>query len=143
MIKNDLHLYLPADHETESASYSYLMSIIAIVMGLPLPIINLLATIIFYFLNRKSTYFVRWHCTQALVSQLFTFLINSYGFWWTISIIFTDEMITNQYIGYIIVQIIFNIIEFILTIYSAIKVRNGKHVHMLFFGFITNFLCKS
>lgn len=143
MIKNDLHLYLPADHETESASYSYLMSIIAIVMGLPLPIINLLATIIFYFLNRKSTYFVRWHCTQALVSQLFTFLVNSYGFWWTVSIIFTDEIITNEYIGYIIVQIIFNIIEFILTIYSAIKVRKGKHVHMLFFGSITNLLCKS
>ena len=39
--------YEPSEHEAEKASNSYLMSLIAIIAGLPLPIINLLATLIF------------------------------------------------------------------------------------------------
>src|SRR5690606_15937354 len=99
------------EHEAEAASSSYLMSLIAIIVGLPLPIVNLIATLIFYLGNRKSTYFVRWHCTQALLSQLSMLLINSFGFWWTVSIILTEDTITNNYVAYIIAAIIFNMTE--------------------------------
>ena len=142
MIQKKEFPYTPSEHESESGSNSYLMSVIAIIVGLPLPIINLVATAIFYLGNRKSTYFVRWHCTQALLSQLSMFFINSYGFWWTISIIFGDESITNSYIAYIISVIIFNLIEFITTIYTAIQIRKGIHIHWLFFGELTQLICK-
>lgn len=134
--------YEPGEHEAEAASNSYIMSLIAIIAGLPLPIVNLIATLIFYMGNRKSTYFVRWHCTQALLSQLSLLFLNSYGFWWTISIIISDELITNNYLAYIITLIVFNIIEFVTTIYTAIQVRKGKHVSWWFYGTITNFVCK-
>jgi len=134
--------YNPSEHEAEAASSSYLMSLIAIIVGLPLPIVNLIATLIFYLGNRKSTYFVRWHCTQALVSQLSMLFINSFGFWWTISIIFTEETITSKYIAYIITVIIFNLTEFIVTIYSAIQTRKGIHVEWWFYGSLTNMMCK-
>ncbi len=142
MIQKKEFPYTPSEHESESGSNSYLMSVIAIIVGLPLPIINLVATAIFYLGNRKSTYFVRWHCTQALLSQLSMFFINSYGFWWTISIIFGDESITNSYVAYIISVLIFNLIEFITTIYTAIQIRKGKHIHWLFFGELTQIICK-
>ena len=142
MIQKKEFPYTPSEHEFESGSNSYLMSVIAIIVGLPLPIINLVATAIFYLGNRKSTYFVRWHCTQALLSQLSMFFINSYGFWWTISIIFGDESITNSYIAYLISVIIFNLIEFITTIYTAIQIRKGIHIHWLFFGELTQLICK-
>jgi uncharacterized membrane protein len=135
--------YEPVESEAEAASNSYLMSLVAIVAGLPLPIINLIASLIFFLGNRRSTHFVRWHCTQALLSQLSVLFINSYGFWWTVSIIFTDETITGNYIAYIIAVIIFNLIEFISTIYTAIKVRKGIHVEWWFYGPLTNLLCKS
>ena len=48
--------YKPGDHEAEKASNSYIMSLVAVVAGLPLPIINLLATLIFYMGNREGTY---------------------------------------------------------------------------------------
>ncbi|MBP9186796.1 MAG: DUF4870 domain-containing protein [Bacteroidia bacterium] len=134
--------YEPGEHEAEAASNSYLMSLIAIVAGLPLPIINLIATLIFYLGNRKATYFVRWHCTQALLSQLSMLFINSYGFWWTVSIIFTDETITSKFIAYIIAVFIFNITEFIATIYTAIKTRKGIHISWWFYGDLTNLICK-
>jgi len=59
--------YQPSEHEAEKASNSYLMSLIALIAGMPLPIINLIASVIFFVGNRKGTYFVRWHCTQALL----------------------------------------------------------------------------
>ena len=134
---------MPSEHEAETASSSYLMSLVAIVAGLPLPIINLIATFVFYIGNRKSTYFVRWHCTQALLSQLSMLIINSYGFWWTISVIFTEETVTGNYFAYIITTLIFNLTEFIATIYTAIQTRKGIHVEWWFYGTLTNLICKS
>lgn len=142
MISTQTFPYVPGEHESEKASNSYLMSLIAFIAGLPLPIVNLIATVIFYLGNRKGTYFVRWHCTQALLSQLSVLLMNSAGFWWTISIIFTDESITSNYIAYIFTVILFNITEFIATIYTAIKTRKGIHVEWWFYGGLTNLICR-
>lgn len=134
--------YQPTDHELEKASNSYVMSLIAIMGGLPLPIINLIATLVFYIGNLKGTYFVRWHCIQALLSQLFLLPFNSVGFWWTISIIFTSESITNSYIAYILTIFIFNLTEFVGTIYTAVATRNGKHVEWWVIGGLTHLICK-
>lgn len=134
--------YLPEEHETEKASNSYLMSLVAFMGGLPLPIINLFATLIFYFGNRNQTYFIRWHCTQALLSQLFVLPLNSTAFWWTVSIIFSNGVVSSHYIAYIIAILLLNIIEFIATIHIAIATRKGKHIEWYFFGALTNLICK-
>lgn len=142
MIHETKFAYRPADHEREKASNSYLMSLVALIAGLPLPIINLVATFFFYLANRKGTYFVRWHCTQALFSQLALLGINSFSFGWTMSIIFGDEKVSNQYFAYIFTVIIFNLLEIFSTIYAATQVRKGKHVQFVFFGNLTNLICK-
>jgi hypothetical protein len=118
------------------------MSLVAVVAGLPLPIINLIATFFFYIANRKSTYFVRWHCTQALFSQMALLGINSVSFWWTVSILFGDEKVSNRYLAYLFTVIVFNLLELISNIYAAVQTRKGKHVHVWFFGTIANLICK-
>jgi hypothetical protein len=135
--------YIPSEHEAEKASNSYVMSLIAILAGMPFPIVNLFATFAFYLGNRKGTYFVRWHCMQALLSQLSVFLMNTFGFWWTISIVFGSESISNQYIAYIITIFFFNVAEFIGTILTAISSRKGIHVEWWFYGELTNLICKA
>ena len=135
--------YNPTEHEREKASNSYLMSLVAVIAGLPLPIINLLATLFFYIGNRKSTFFVRWHCIQALLSQMVLLFANSYSFWWTVSILFTDEKATNNYFAYLFTVIVFNVLEIISTIYCAVQTRKGKHVQVFFFGNVTNLICRS
>jgi uncharacterized Tic20 family protein len=134
--------YTPGEHEAEKASNSYLMSLVALIAGLPLPIINLLATLIFYMGNKKGTYFVRWHCNQALLSQFSLLLINSVAFWWTISIIFSSETISSVYIAYMMTAFLYNLGEFIATIYTAIQTRKGIHVQWWFYGTLTNLICK-
>lgn len=142
MIRSIPFTYRPGVHEAEKASNSYLMSMVALVAGLPLPIINLLATFFFFIANRKGTYFVRWHCMQALLSQFSLLFINSYGFWWTISILFSTTALSNSYIAYILTAFIFNVIEFIATIYTAIQTRKGIHVEWYFYGNLTHLFCK-
>jgi hypothetical protein len=142
MMETQAFPYEPGEHEAEKASNSYLMSLIALVAGLPLPIINLIATFIFFLGNRKGTYFVRWHCTQALLSQFSLLFMNSAGFWWTIAIIFRDEKVTDHYIAYLITLLFFNLTEFIATIYTAINTRKGQHISWWFYGSLTNLICK-
>ncbi|GAB3331803.1 hypothetical protein GCM10027429_10520 [Marivirga atlantica] len=142
MITTTTFRYDIHDSEAERASNSYLMSLIAIVAGLPIPIINLLATLIFYLANRKSTEFVRWHCTQALYSQLSLFIVNSIGFWWTISIITDGIQLSNYYIAYIIMIFLFNFTELLATMYTASKIRKHKHIKWWFYSDITDLSIK-
>jgi hypothetical protein len=135
--------YKPYDSELERASNSYLMSLVAVLGGLPLPIMNLLASVFFYLGNRKSTAFVKWHCTQALLAQLGMFFFNTVGFWWTISIVFDEGQFTNAYIAYMITIIGFNLVEFIFTLYLASQTRKGNHIEIYFFADITNLICKT
>lgn len=139
----NLSTYKPLEHEKEKASNSYLMSLVAIIMGAPLPLINLMATLLFFLSNRKASPYVRWHCTQALLSQLTVFIVNSVGFAWTIRIAFYGISLTNQYIAYIITAIAFNLFEFILTIIAATRVRRGQHMEWWFWGALTHQLSGS
>ncbi|MFN8265217.1 MAG: hypothetical protein U0T11_04065 [Chitinophagaceae bacterium] len=141
-MKTESFPYKPGDHELERASNSYLMSLVAVVAGLPLPIINLFATFFFYLGNRKGSYFVRWHCTQALLSQFSLLFMNAAGFSWTMTILFGPATISNLYIGYIITVFLFNLTDFIATMYSAIRVRKGQHVYWWFYGNLTDLICK-
>lgn len=120
--------YTPDEYESEKASNGYLMSLIAVMAGLPLPIVNLIATAGFYLSNRKGTYFVRWHCMQALLAQGFTLVMNAAGVYWTLAIIFGNPGITNSYIAYILTVVLFNFVEFVATIYAATRTRRGQHV---------------
>ena len=134
--------YKVTDPELEKASNSYVMSLMAVMVGLPMPIVNLLATLFFYIGNRKQTYFVRWHCMQALLSQVSVLLVNSYGFWWSVSIIFTEATISNRYIAFMFTAFIFNLTEIILTIYTAVKTRKGEQINWWFYGGLTDLICK-
>jgi len=134
--------YTPSEHESERASNSYLMSLLAVFMGLPLPIFNLIATFIFYMANRKGSYFTRWHCTQALMSQIILLGFNSVGFWWSISVFFKEDEIDNRYLSYMVVLVLFNLIEFVTTMYTATQARKGVHVVWWLFGDITNLICQ-
>jgi uncharacterized membrane protein len=136
------NIYTPDEHESEKASNSYLMSLIAGIAGLPLPIINLVATLFFWLGNRKGTYFVRWHCIQALFSQLSLLFVNTWGFWWTMKLIFGSATISNSYIAYIILLLIVNVIEAIATVYAAVQTRKGIHVRFELFGDITDLVVK-
>ena len=132
----------PLEHEMESAANSYLMSLLAAMAGLPFPIINLVATVIFYLANRRNTYFVRWHCTQALVSQLPLFCTNSVLFWWSVRVLVGWTPLSSLYFAYLLTVVLFNVVDYVATIHTMIAVRRGRQVEWYVYGALTHILCK-
>jgi uncharacterized membrane protein len=137
--------------DLEQASNSYLMAIAAVIAGLPLPIINTIASIIYYIAHRQSSYFVRWHCIQSILAQAVMVPFNSIAFAWTLNLIFSnDEYFSQQipehldntlfselfysvspyYWMYITVIIILNVAEFITVLITATQVRKGKNLRL-------------
>ena len=117
-----------ADDEAESASNAYLLSLVLLVGGAPLPILNLLASVIFFFGARRSAPFVRWHSTQALLGQLLLIPINSTFMWMTISLLFGHRELDDFYVGWGVVMFALNAAELGASVYAAIKVRQGVDV---------------
>jgi uncharacterized membrane protein len=132
------------DEEAEQASYAYLMSILIIIVGLPMPIINVIGSVIFWLANRrKQSSFIRFHCMQSMLSQLAVVPINSIGVGWTISVITKHTEISNLYIAYIIVIFGYNALEFFTSLYAAVQTRKKQDVRFWFFGELTERFVKN
>lgn len=135
--------------EREDGMGAYLMMFASLGIGLPLPIINLIAAVIYYFINRKKSKFVHFHTLQSLLSQLPTSILNAVGVFWTFSILFRQndvyidetsdflDLFPNMYVGYLIMVFVANLIYLIFSIIAASKAHKGKFYYMLFFGRIS------
>ncbi len=135
-------MYIPLEHERETAANSYLMSLLAAMAGLPFPIVNLVATVIFWLSNRRGTYFVRWHCMQALLSQVPLFATNCVLFWWTVRVVVGWTPLSSLYFAYLFTVVLFNVIDFVATIHTMLAVRRGKQVEWYVYGPLTHLVCK-
>ncbi|MGB3590840.1 MAG: hypothetical protein WBA16_04065 [Nonlabens sp.] len=131
-------ILIPLPHECRKASTSYLMSIMSLVAGLPLPVANLLATVGYYLGYRNDTYFVRWHCVQAILTQIFILPFNSVAFWWGISIYLNTRILSTEYLAYVLFVVNLNVIELAFTIYTVSAVHKGINVRWPVYAAITD-----
>ena len=122
------------EREKEDAMGAYLMMFAAVAVGLPLPIINLIASVIYYFLNRKKSRFIHFHCLQALLSQIPTTIINWVAVVWALYIAFTDLTLSDTFWAYCIFAGAVTILYFIYDLIGAFKARQGKMYYFIFFG---------
>lgn len=123
------------EREKEDAMGAYLMMFAAVAIGLPLPIINLIASIVYYFLNRKKSRFIHFHALQGLLSQIPTTLINWALVIWGVSIFLRDDWkLTPEFWGYAIFAGVSTFLYFIVSLIAAYKARHGKMYYFLLFG---------
>lgn len=120
--------------EREDAMGAYLMMFAALAAGLPLPILNLIAAIIYYFINRSKSLFVHFHTLQSLYSQIPTSILNIGAVFWTIRIIFFNFELNDLFWGYIGMVVIANLLYFIFSIVACVKARKGRMYYFIFFG---------
>lgn len=130
--------------EREDAMGGYLMMFASMAAGLPLPIINLIAAVIYFYINKSKSRFIKFHSFQSLVSQIPTSLINAGLVFWTIRLFFYqstsfDEVFSvgseyEIYWGYLIMVFIANLMYFIYSLVAAFKARKGQFYYFLFFG---------
>lgn len=133
--------------DREDAMGAYLMMFAALAAGLPLPIINLIAALIYYYTNRAKSRFIEFHSLQSLYSQIPTTLLNAGLVFWTLRILFKDGSFVSEesfasgfatvgdvYWGYIYVVIAANLIYVIFSIVGAMHARKGRMYYFVFFG---------
>jgi uncharacterized membrane protein len=122
--------------EREDAMGAYLMMFASVGAGLPLPIINLIAAVIYYFINRSKSRFVRFHSHQSLFSQLPTSLLNAGVVFWSAQIWIFDNMEFpgNVFWGYLAMTAVANLLYFIFSIIAAVQARKGRLYYLIFFG---------
>jgi len=120
--------------ERDDAMGSYLMMFAALGAGLPLPIVNLLAAIIYYFVNRNKGRFVRFHLLQSLWSQIPLTLLNGFMVIWTIRNFITNSDFSQLFFGLLWTTVIVNILYFAFSIYAAVQANKGRFYYFLFFG---------
>jgi uncharacterized membrane protein len=121
--------------EREDAMGSYLMMFAAIGAGLPLPIINLIASVIYYYMNRSNSRFVRFHSYQALASSIPLTIMNAFAMFWSLRIFISDKWsITDVYIGYVVMLACANLVYFVYGIIGAVRARKGRMFYYWVFG---------
>lgn len=137
MISTKPFAYCPKESECEKASLAYLISVLSLIAGIPFPPVTLFASVGIFLGYRNYSNYVKWHCTQALLIQIFAFFLNSVAFVWTMLLFFTEIPITNYFIAYFLTSCIINVVLLFGTVYSASKSRKGIHTEWIFFGPIT------
>lgn len=130
-----------SEEELEQASYGYLMQLLVVMVGAPIPVVNLIGSVAYWIAKRKTKGFVKWHATQALVSQIPLYIINVTCFWWTIRMLMGHTLLSSAYFAYLFTIVIFNIVDYVFTIYAAIQVRKGYHVRWYAYGTLTDLIC--
>ena len=118
----------------EDAMGAYFMMFATSAIGIPLPILNLVAAIIYYYVNRSKGKFVQFHTLQSLWSQVPVTLLNSGLVAWTIVNLVRDLSFSSYYWGYLVMVGIANLVYFIFRIIGAVRASKGVFYYFLFFG---------
>jgi uncharacterized membrane protein len=125
-----------AQREKDDAMASYLMMFAAWAVGLPLPLVNLVASVVYYAVNRKSSKFVAFHALQSLLSQVPVSLLNAGVVGWGIGLLVKGD--TTQglwpFLGYVFFAAAVNILYLVFSIVALLQANKGRFYYLPFFG---------
>jgi len=114
---------------------AYFMMFAAMAIGLPLPIVNIIAAAVYLFMDQtKKSRYVRFHALHSLYAQIPVTLLNAGAVTWVLLVFFRDYALTNIFWGYIALVALANLTYFTFSIIAAVKARNGQFFYFLFFG---------
>lgn len=128
--------------DKQAAIYGYMMSLAVFISTMPIPIINLISNIIYFFAHRKKSYFIRWHVTNALLSQIPLFFMNTLAWYFVWNIIWGEIEITNPIIAFFAITITLNIGEIISSVVCCILVSNDKEINIPIVSSLAHIICR-
>lgn len=124
-----------SEREKEDAMGAYLMMFASLATSLPFPVINLIAAVVYYYVNRKKSRFIHFNCLQSLLSQLPTSLVNWILLYWALQIFFFENYEVNDYFyAYLGFSVLANLIYFVYSIVAAVRARKGVFMYFILFG---------
>ena len=125
--------------EREDAMGAYLMMFAAWGVGLPLPLLNLVAAIIYFFTNKKTSRFVSFHAYQSLLTQIPTSIVNASAVAWALTLFLKDYHLNTYgyadlFWSYIVFVVLLNLVYMVFSIVACIRARKGRFYYFWVFG---------
>jgi uncharacterized membrane protein len=123
-----------SEREKDDAMGAYLMMFAAWGIGLPLPLLNLIAAIIYFFVNKKTSRFVAFHSYQSLLSQVPVSLLNMAAVAWLLVILIRSLGFAAPFYVYLIFTALANVLYIVYSVVALMKARRGQFYYMPLFG---------
>ncbi len=145
---NNLEIPQPdqvTNKERSDAMGAYLMMFASYGISLPIPLLPVIASVIYFYVNKKSSRFVCFHSHQSLISQLAISLLNAVLFGWIIAnlvaIAADIEFFLLEFNLYFwLSTILVTVLNIVYTVYSLIAcyyANKGRFYYFWFFGKIS------
>lgn len=125
-----------SQREKDDAMASYLMMFASWAVGLPLPLVNLVASVVYYAVNRKGSKFVAFHSLQSLLSQVPVSLLNAGVIGWGIGLLVKGAAAGSlwPFLGYVFFTAAVNILYIVFSIVALLAANKGRFYYLPFFG---------
>ena len=123
-----------SSREKEDAMGAYFMMFAAWGVGLPLPILNLIAAFIYFMIHRKKSRFIAFHALQSLLSQIPVTVANLGLIVWLIRNLVTETGNWSQFLTFLAFVILVNLLYIVFSIVGLVHARKGSFYYMPFFG---------
>jgi len=123
-----------SQREKDDAMAAYLMMFASWAVGLPLPLVNLIASVVYYGVSRKASRFVGFHSLQSLLSQVPVSLLNAGVVGWLIGILATGFHFPPAFFAFLIFTVLVNIAYITISIVALVNANKGRFYYMPWFG---------
>ncbi len=123
--------------ERDDAMGAYLMMFASLAIGLPIPLLNIIASLIYFLVNKKRSPFVAFHALQALLSHIPVVLLNAGAVAWGIINAAVHGATWAHFFWYLFFTILINVAYVVLSIIALIHANKGRFFYMPVFGRIS------
>jgi uncharacterized Tic20 family protein len=120
--------------ERDDAMAAYLMMFASLAIGLPLPLVNLVASLVYWLVNRKTSRFVAFHSLQSLLSHLPVTVVNAGLVAWTIAAIASPVRFGAAFFWFLAFTVLLNIAYIVISIVALVHAHKGRFFYIPFFG---------
>lgn len=124
-----------SEREKEDAMGAYLMMFAAWGAGFPLPMIGLIASVIYFYLNKKSSLFTAFHSCQALLTHIPISILNAVAVIYGLVLLFKGQTHHLHHFGaFVVFTGIWNALYMFFSIIACVKARKGGFYYFWVFG---------
>jgi uncharacterized membrane protein len=122
------------ERDKEDAMGAYLMMFASLAIGLPIPLVNLIASMIYFFVNRKNSVFAAFHSLQALLTHIPVVLLNAGMVGWLVGSLVVKDGFAHAFFWYLFFTILANLAYIIWSIVALVRARKGRFVYFPLIG---------
>jgi len=133
------YVEIPQPHEIntkerERSLAAYFMMFATSAAGLPLPFLNFLASLFYYYFIKNTSRFTHFHSLQSLLSQIPVSIFNGIAVVGIVRVFYFDFSMSDTFIGYLIAVAFANFIYIVFSLIAAFKAYKGRMYYFIFFG---------